>query len=137
MAENNARALLKFNGGNPLKVLKMDYSVGRATDTSGRVSSDPSNGIISLTVEATEKSDILESMLNNKYKPTKGEVTFNKSHEEGSLIVLNWEDGYVIQHKVGFDAIDSNSMILDFVVSAKTINYGNSAFQALWPEDGI
>jgi ABC-type proline/glycine betaine transport system ATPase subunit len=133
MAENNARAVLKFNGGAAQKVLNLHYNVDRAVDVSGRVASDPSNAIIKITVEATDKSDILESLLNGKYKPTKGEVTFNKSHEEGTLITLNWENGYVIQHAVDFDAINSNSMHISFVVSAEKINYGGGAYEGIWP----
>jgi len=82
MAENNSRALLKFNGGDTVKVLRLSYKVGRAVDVSGRVASDPSNALIKVTVEATDKADILESLLNGKYKPTSGEVKFNKSNEE-------------------------------------------------------
>ncbi|MEJ5054364.1 type VI secretion system tube protein TssD [Sphingobacterium sp. MYb382] len=133
MAENNSRSVLKFNGGEAQKVLKLHYNVDRAVDVSGRVSSDPSNAIIKVTVEATDKSDILESLLNGKYKPTAGEVTFNKSHEEGTLITLNWENGYVIQHSVDFDAIDSNSMLISFVISAEKINYGGGAYEGIWP----
>jgi len=133
MAENNARAVLKFNGGDTQKVLKLHYHVDRAVDVSGRVASDPSHAIIKVTVEATDKSDILESLLNGKYKPTTGEVTFNKSHEEGTLITLNWENGYVIQHEVNFDAIDSNSMLISFVISAEKITYGGGAYEGIWP----
>ncbi|MBV8326149.1 type VI secretion system tube protein TssD [Chryseobacterium sp.] len=133
MAERNSRGILKFNGGEGQKLLKMKYSVSRSTDVSGRVASDPSNALIKVTVEATEKSDILESLLNGKYKPTVGEITFNKSHEEGTLITLNWHNGYVIQHQVDFDAIDSNSMLISFVISAETIDYGNSQYAGLWP----
>ncbi len=136
MAERNSRGILKFNGGEGQKLLKMNYSVSRSTDVSGRVASDPSNALIKVTVEATEKSDILESLLNGKYKPTKGEITFNKSHEEGTLITLNWENGYVIQHEVDFDAIDSNSMLISFVISAETIDYGSSQYMGLWPSAG-
>ncbi|WP_126653802.1 type VI secretion system tube protein TssD [Chryseobacterium aureum] len=133
MAERNSRGILKFNNGEGQKLLKMNYSVSRSTDVSGRVASDPSNALIKVTVEATEKSDILESLLNGKYKPTVGEITFNKSHEEGTLITLKWENGYVIQHQVDFDAIDSNSMLISFVVSAETIDYGTSQYLGLWP----
>ncbi|WP_288376790.1 type VI secretion system tube protein TssD [uncultured Chryseobacterium sp.] len=133
MAERNSRGILKFNNGEGQKLLKMNYSVSRATDVSGRVASDPSNALIKVTVEATEKSDILESLLNGKYKPTVGEIIFNKSHEEGTLITLKWENGYVIQHQVDFDAIDSNSMLISFVVSAETIDYGTSQYLGLWP----
>ena len=133
MAANNSRAVLKFNNGEDQKVLKMNYSVARSTDVSGRVASDPSNAIIKVTVEATEKSDIIESLLNGKYKPTVGEVTFNKSHEEGTLIKLNWENGYVIQHEVEFDALDSNSMLVSFVISAEKITYGGGEYEGIWP----
>ena len=133
MAERNSRGILKFNNGEGQKLLKMNYSVSRSTDVSGRVASDPSNALIKVTVEATEKSDILESLLNGKYKPTVGGITFNKSHEEGTLITLKWENGYVIQHEVDFDAIDSNSMLISFVVSAETIDYGTSQYAGLWP----
>ncbi|UTX48251.1 type VI secretion system tube protein TssD [Chryseobacterium sp. MA9] len=133
MAERNSRGILKFNNGEGQKLLKMNYSVSRSTDVSGRVASDPSNALIKVTVEATEKSDILESLLNGKYKPTVGEITFNKSHEEGTLITLKWENGYVIQHEVDFDAVDSNSMLISFVISAETIDYGTSQYAGLWP----
>ncbi|AZB01735.1 hypothetical protein EG359_19945 [Chryseobacterium joostei] len=136
MAERNSRGILKFNNGEGQKLLKMNYSVARSTDVSGRVASDPSNALIKVTVEATEKSDILESLLNGKYKPTVGEIVFNKSHEEGTLITLKWENGYVIQHEVDFDAVDSNSMLISFVVSAETIDYGTSQYAGLWPSSG-
>ncbi|UHO39303.1 hypothetical protein H5J24_04055 [Chryseobacterium capnotolerans] len=129
----NSRGILKFNGGEGQKLLKLNYSVSRATDVSGRVASDPSNALIKVTIEATEKSDVLESLLNSKYKPTTGEINFNKSHEEGTLITLKWENGYVIQHEVDFDAIDSNNMLISFVISAETITYGNSEYAGLWP----
>ncbi|PTT43416.1 hypothetical protein BOQ62_10265 [Chryseobacterium sp. CH21] len=129
----NSRGILKFNGGEGQKLLKLNYSVSRSTDVSGRVASDPSNALIKVTIEATEKSDVLESLLNSKYKPTNGEIQFNKSHEEGTLISLKWENGYVIQHEVDFDAIDSNNMLISFVVSAESITYGNSFYDGLWP----
>ncbi|MDQ0067430.1 type VI secretion system tube protein TssD [Chryseobacterium lathyri] len=129
----NSRGILKFNGGEGQKLLKLNYSVSRSTDVSGRVASDPSNALIKVTIEATEKSDVLESLLNGKYKPTSGEVTFNKSHEEGTLISLKWENGYVIQHEVDFDAVDSNNMLISFVVSAESITYGNSLYDGFWP----
>ena len=136
MAANNSRAILKFNNGSEQKVLKLNYAVARSTDVSGRVASDPNNAIIKITVEATDKSEIIESLLNGKYKPTVGEITFNKSHEEGTLIKLNWQNGYVIQHEVDFDAIDSNNMLISFVVSAEQITYGNASYEGLWPGDG-
>lgn len=134
MAANNSRGVLKFNGGSAQKVLKLNYAVQRQTDVSGRVASDPSNALVKITVEATEDAKILESLLNGKYKPTTGEVTFNKAHEEGTLITLKWNNGYVIDHEVSFDAINDNNMLISFTVSAEEIDYGNSNYAGLWPD---
>ena len=131
--ENNARAVLKFNGGSEQKVLKLNYGVSRNTDVSGRVASDPSNALIKITVEATEDSTILETLLNGKYTPTTGEVTFNKSHEEGTLTTLKWNNGYVIQHEVDYDALNNDNMFITFVVSAEIIDYGNASYDGIWP----
>ncbi len=130
---NNARAVLKFNGGSEQKVIKLNYGVSRNTDVSGRVASDPSNALIKITVEATEDSGILESLLNGKYKPTSGEVTFNKSHEEGTLTTLKWNNGYVIQHEVDYDALNNDNMFITFIVSAETIDYGSASYDGIWP----
>lgn len=132
---DNARAVLKFNGGDAQKVLKLNYNVSRSADASGRVSSDPSNATIKITVEATDKSDIMESLLNGKFKPTKGEVIFNKSHEEGTLITLKWENGYVIDHEVEFASLGSdNNMYINFLVSAEKITYGGASYDGNWPK---
>ena len=136
MAVNNSRGVLKFNGGSDQKVLKLNYSVARSADVSGRVASDPSNALIKVTVEATEDSHILESLLNGKYKPTTGDITFNKSHEEGTLINLKWENGYVIQHEVDFDALNENNMLVSFVISAEKIEYGGASYEGSWPSSG-
>ena len=129
----NSRTLLKFNGGEDQKVIKFNYNVGRTTDVSGRVASDPSNALIKVTIEATESSRILESLLNGKYKPTVGDITFNKAHEEGTLITLKWENGYVIHHEVDFDALNSDNILISFVVSAEKIEYGGASYDGFWP----
>jgi hypothetical protein len=61
MAERNSRGILKFNNGEGQKLLKLNYSVSRATDVSGRVASDPSNALIKITVEATENQTSLKA----------------------------------------------------------------------------
>jgi len=130
---NNSRGVLKFNNGGEQKLLKFNYSVSRNTDVSGRVASDPSNALIKISVEATENSDIIESLLNGKYKPTIGEVVFNKAHDEGKMITLKWENGYVIQHEVDYNALNEDNMLVSFVVSAEKIEYGNSSYDGVWP----
>lgn len=124
---------LKFNGGDDYKVLDFKYNVSRTNDPSGRVASNPSNATIQITVEATEKSDILESMLNGQFKPTTGNITIEQSAAEGKLIELKWENGFVIWHEVRMDAVNEKSMVVSFVVSAEKITYGSAEYDGRWP----
>lgn len=56
MAVNNSRGVLRFNGGEAQKVLKLNYSVQRSTDVSGRVASDASNALVKITIEQEGKT---------------------------------------------------------------------------------
>ena len=76
----------------------------------------------------------MESLLNGKFKPTTDEITFNKSHEEGTLIKLKWENGYVINHEIDFASLGSdNNMYIHFKVSAEKITYGGGTYDGQWP----
>ncbi|MFL9483150.1 type VI secretion system tube protein TssD [Chitinophagaceae bacterium LWZ2-11] len=116
------------------KVLDFVYQVGRNTDESGRVASDPGGAFIHLVVEATEHTAIIESMVNNKFKPTEGKIIFHKSNAEGILTTLSWENGFVTWHQVELSLNSEHSMKIRFNVHAETIRYGESVFNGKWPE---
>ena len=61
-------------------------------------------------------------------------LEYNKAHEEGKMITLEWENGYVLQHEVNFDAVDDKSMVISFIISAETIKYGNAEYKGNWPK---
>ena len=61
-------------------------------------------------------------------------TAYNKAPEEGKMITMDWENGYVIQHEVNFDAVDDKSMVISFIVSAETIKYGNAEYKGNWPK---
>ncbi|WP_295677875.1 type VI secretion system tube protein TssD, partial [uncultured Empedobacter sp.] len=48
-------------------------------------------------------------------------------------INLKWENGYVIQHELNFDALNDNNMLISFVVSAEKIDYGTASYDGVWP----
>lgn len=115
-----------------MKVQEVNYSIYRNVNAAGQPASDPQRPMITLTVEATDKSDILESLLNSKYKKIKGEVIFNQASLEGKLIKLNFTNGFVIHHEVIFNALNEQSMLLKFTVSAENIIYGNAEYNGYW-----
>lgn len=71
-------AKLKFAGKDGIDVLACDYALRRDVDAKGKPSSGVYGGTINLTIESTDDTSIIESMV-NQYKPVDGTVTFKKA----------------------------------------------------------
>lgn len=129
---------LKFGSKDGIDVLACDYSFKRDVDPKGRPSSGVYGGTIKLTIEATDDTTIVESML-NQYKPVDGTITFKKSDEDAKMLEVKWEKGYVIEFHGGFVDKAQNvekggkPMQLDFVISAQKITIGNAEHKNEWP----
>lgn len=126
-------AKLKIGGKDNIDVLKCNYSLSRDVDSKGRPSSGVYGGTINLTVESTDDTSIIESMV-NQYKPVDGMVTFKKSDEDAKMKELSWEKGYVIAFKEGIDITGTEPMLIDFTISAEKIKIGNAEHKNEWPQ---
>jgi hypothetical protein len=128
------KAQLKI-GGKEFDVLHCSYSFRRDVDAKGRPSSNLYGGQVTLEVESTEDTSLLESMVNNAHKAQKGTVTFFKRDEDkAKMKELEFEDGYIIQYSEALDAIGANPMTISFVISARTLKVGNAQHKNEWPD---
>ena len=120
------KAQLEF-GSKKYDVLSVSYSFSRDVDHKGRPSSTVYGGTLSVTVESTEDSTVIETMVNSKHKPINGKVTFFKREEDGAKMKeVTWTDGYVIAYSEGLDATGGNPMSISFTVSARQLKVGNA-----------
>jgi len=126
------RATLNY-GGKEFDVLDCKYSLNRDVDIKGRPSSNIYGGKITVHVESTEDTSILESMV-NQFKPNAGSVIFKKGDEEAKMKELEWENGYVINFEEDIDVDGSRPMTITFTVSAQTIKIGGAQFEQNWPK---
>jgi len=125
------KATLKI-GSTEFDVLKCDYALRREVDTKGNPATGIFGGTINLSVESTDDTSIIESMV-NQHKPIDGTVTFMKGDEDSKMKELTWEKGYVIQYREGLDITNSHPMGIDFTVSAMKIKVGNAEHENAWP----
>jgi len=131
-------AKLKFGSKDGIDVLACDYSLRRDVDAKGRPSSGVYGGTIKLSIESTDDTSIIESMV-NQYKPVDGAITFKKSDEDAKMKEVKWEKGYVIDfHESFVDKAANNEqgskpMQIDFTVSAQKITIGNAEHKNEWP----
>ena len=126
------RATLNF-GGKEFDVLDCKYKINRDVDIKGRPSSNLYGGQITVHVESTEDTSILESMV-NQFKPNSGSVVFKKGDEEAKMKELEWENGYIIKFAEAIDIVGSQPMTIRFTVSAQTLKIGGAQFEQNWPK---
>jgi hypothetical protein len=127
------KAKLKI-GGKDFDVLHCSYSFRRDVDAKGRPSSAIYGGTIQLEVESTDDTSVLESMINNVYKSQKGTITFQKREEDAKMKELSFEDGYIVQYSEALDAVGSNPMTINFVISARKVKIGSAEHENEWPD---
>ena len=119
-------------GGKEFDVLDAQYKLKRDVDSKGRPASNIYGGEITVRVESTEDTSILEQMV-NQFKPCDGSILFKKGDEEAKMKELIWENGYITAFEENINVIGSQPMMLTFTVSAQVIKVGGAQFEQNWP----
>ncbi len=120
--------------GKEHDVLNCAFTMSRDTDPKGRPSSGVYGGRISFEVESTSDTSIIESMVNNQFKPFDGSVIFKKSDEDAKMKELSFKNAYIVHYSEGIDATGENPMTVKFTISAETIKLGNADHDNRWPK---
>ena len=120
-------------GGKEYDVLDCSYSLKRDVDSKGRPSSNIYGGKITVRVESTEDTTILETMV-NQFKPFNGSIEFKKGDEEGKMKELTFENAYIIEFAEGIDIVGTAPMSISVTISAQTIKIGGAEYEENWPK---
>lgn len=126
-------AKLTIDDGDEMNVLNCSYRFTQSTDATGKPTSIPHGGYVTLVVESTKNTDLFDWMIN----PTgtkNGIVTFFRREMESKLKTLEFTDAYCIDYQEDFDHKGEHPMQVSFTVSAKTIKVNDSQFKNNWPE---
>jgi hypothetical protein len=124
-------ATLTF-GGKEFDVLDASYKLRRDVDSKGRPASNIYGGTVTVRVESTEDTSILEQMVNS-FKPCGGNLVFKKGDEEAKMKELIWENGYITEFEEDIDVVGAKPMTLQFTVSAQVLKVGSATFEQNWP----
>ena len=119
-------------GGKEYDVLDCNYSLRRDVDSKGRPSSNIYGGRITVRVESTEDTTILETMV-NQFKPFNGSIIFKKGDEESKMKELTFENAYIIEFSEGINIVGSAPMSICVTISAQIIKIGGAAYEENWP----
>jgi hypothetical protein len=115
-------------------VISMSYAFNRDVDVKGRPASRVYGGNINLTVESTEDTSIIESMLNSKHKPFNGTITFFKDDEDAKLKELAFENSYIISFNESFSTGHTDPTYCSFIITAEIFKMGSAEHDSEWPK---
>jgi hypothetical protein len=118
--------------GKTMDVLSCSYAFSRNTDHKGKPVSDTSGGTVSLALESTEESDILETMLNKQDSPQTVTIDFQQSESTASMKKIELKEAFIIQFSESFS--DGSPMVYQITLSAKEMKIGNAELKNDWPK---
>jgi len=127
------KATLTFSG-KQYDVLQCSYSMYRDVDMKGRPTSGVYGGKIDIEIESNQDTSIIESMVNNQFKPVNGSITIKKQDEDAKMKEITFSEAYIVSFSEGMNAYSDSPMTLSFQISAKTIKMGNAEHENDWPK---
>jgi hypothetical protein len=120
--------------GKDLDVISVNFELSRETDPKGKPSSGVFGGRITMEVESTADTSVVEAMVNSQFKPFDGVITFKKTDEDAKMKELSFKNAYVVFYREGMDVKDDHPMSITFTVSCEEITLGNATHDNRWPK---
>ncbi len=127
------RASFEF-AGKEFDVLYSNYEFSRNTDTKGKPSSNILGGRVSVTIESTEDTSVIEAMLNSQFKPVEGKIVYKKTDEDAKMKEIEFKNAYIVYYKETLDVNNEVPMTIAITFSAEEINIGNANLDNRWPK---
>ena len=126
------RASLEL-GGKEFDVLSSDYAFSRDTDKKGKIASNVYGGRISISIESTADTTVIEAMLNSQFKAIEGKIVYKKSEEDAKMKEIEFKNAYVVYYKETLAVNGDVPMVINFTISAEEISIGNASIHNRWP----
>lgn len=124
---------LSIDGSEELNVLYCSYRFNQMIDSTGKPTSIPKGGLVTVTVESKSDTDLFDWMIN----PTgtkNGIVTFYRRDTMSKLKTLSFADAYCVDFQEEFNHVGEMPLQITFTLSAKTLKLNDSEFKNNQPE---
>lgn len=119
--------------GQTLNVLECNYGFSQATDNLGKPSAMPKGGAISLTIESSKDTDLVQWMVSPDQKKG-GTITFKRHDFNAPLRTVEFSDAVCVQFHESFNSTDTSPMITHIVISAREMKIGSVSHVKNWGE---
>lgn len=118
--------------GKDVEVISSHIEFSRRTDNKGRPVADVTGGRITVTIESTKETLILEAMLNSPGKAISGKVTYYNTEDNSVFRVVEFKYAYIVYYKEVFNVDRKHQMYSTITFSADIIMIGNAYLSNRW-----
>ena len=91
-------------------------------------------GRVTLEIESTEDTSVIEAMLNSQFKAVDGKIIYKKTEEDAKMKEVEFKNAYLVYYKEILDVNGEVPMKIRFTVSAEEIIIGNASINNRWPK---
>lgn len=118
---------------NQFTVLKFTLRLNQTIDQNNRPNGAPSGGVFNITIESSNKADLLEWMLSHTMMKT-GQLTFSRRDAQSSMRTVRFIDAFCVGYNEHFDSVNDKPMQIDLTISARLLKFGGSLeVRNQWP----
>lgn len=121
-------------GGKEFDVLYSEYTFSRDTDKKGKPASNVYGGRVTIEIESTEDTTVVESMLNSQFKAINGKLIYKKTEEDAKMKQVEFNNSYLVYFKETLDVTGEVPMKIRFTISAEEIVIENALINNRWPK---
>ncbi|ADB40105.1 type VI secretion system tube protein TssD [Spirosoma linguale] len=120
-------------GAEKYDILGGDIGFTRSVDLKGRPSSHVMGGQFSFTIEVTDKSTLVEQMVNSQNKPfDKGSLEFTDAGDDGVTRKIEFENAYIVNYSESF-SVAGAAYTCSLTLSAEKITIQTAVLDQRWP----
>lgn len=119
--------------GETANILYCSFRFTQVTDATGRPSSVPKGGAVSLTVESAGGADLFDWMISPD-QTRSGLITFYRRDTMSKLKTLEFTDAHCIDYQEVYQHDGDFPMQIKLVLSAKELKLNDSTFTNNWPQ---
>lgn len=129
MAELRATVCLQ---GKDIEVISSHIEFSRKTDTKGRPVTNVTGGRITITIESTKETILLEAMVNSPFKTISGKVIYYNTEDNSVFRVVEFKYSYIVHYKEVFNVDRKRQMYSTITFSADIIMIGDAYLSNQW-----
>ncbi|MCG8688067.1 MAG: hypothetical protein MI892_24545 [Desulfobacterales bacterium] len=127
---------MSFNGileieNEKYRVINWNVNIKQQVDHTGRPNANPGGGLIRITVESSDSSDLMEWAVSPDMTKN-GRIVFQRRDNSSSLRTFDFREAYCVEYNESFSSEGTNPMLIIITLSSQSLKSGSAELSKNW-----